>query len=158
MNINWKPLFSNMILKRGENYFQEGKVLAQRGNKGRDTKVFYVYGTSAYVVKITRGDASIKSMQCDCPHAQDGNRCKHMAAALFKMEADGDLKIRATKKTNNPAKATGKTQNAKKAQPVRVFPFRTEHAGEKGETPYQFYNLDQATASYTIWISEMRKP
>ena len=156
MNINWKPLFSNMILKRGENYFQEGKVLAQRGNKGRDTKVFYVYGTSAYVVKRTRGDASIKSMQCDCPHAQDGNRCKHMAAALFKMEADGDLKIRATKKTNNPAKATGKTQNAKKAQPVRVFPFRTEHAGEKGETPYQFYNLDQATASYTICEQDLR--
>lgn len=156
MNINWEYLFSNMILKRGEDYFRAGKVLAQRGNKGRDIKVFYVYGTEPYVVKIARGDASIKSMQCECPHAQDGHRCKHMAAALFRMEADGELKIRAAKKADKTSKAGVKPQKIKKAPPVRVFPFRTETAGENGERPYRFYDLDKATAPYQIYEQDLR--
>lgn len=156
MNINWEYLFSNMILKRGEDYFRAGKVLAQRGNQGRDTKVFYVYGTKPYVVKITRGDASISSLQCSCPHAQDGRRCKHMAAALFKMEADGELKIRAAKKADKTSRAGVKPQKVKKAPPVRVFPFRAETAGENGEKPYRFYDLDKAAAPYPIYEQDLR--
>ncbi len=156
MNMNWKHFFSNMILKRGEDYFRADMVRAQRGNQGRDTKVFYVYGTRPYIVKITRGDDSIRSLQCSCPHAQDGNRCKHMAAALFKMEADGDLEIRETRKTGKTAKSGVKAQKARRAQPVRVFPFRTEAAGETGEKPYHFYDLDKATAPYTIYEQDLR--
>ena len=83
MNITWKYLFSNTILKRGESYYRNGNVLSSRSNENSNTKTFYVQGTGLYTVKITRGKKSIKKVQCNCPYARGGAFCKHMAAALF---------------------------------------------------------------------------
>ena len=83
MNITWKHLFSNIILKRGEAYYRNGDVTPKKTAENSNTKTFYVQGTDLYIVKIAKGKDSIKSMQCDCPYAKSGARCKHMAAALF---------------------------------------------------------------------------
>ena len=86
MNMTWKHLFSNIILKRGEAYYRNGDVTPKKTAENSNTKTFYVQGTDLYIVKIAKGKDSIKSMQCDCPYAKSGARCKHMAAALFWME------------------------------------------------------------------------
>ena len=110
MNITWKYLFSNTILKRGESYYRNGNVLSARSNGKSNTKTFYVQGTGMYVVKITRGKDSIKKMQCDCPYAMGGAYCKHMAAALFQMEKNGDLEVDSSQSTA-----------AAKAKALKVF-------------------------------------
>ena len=33
-----------------------------------------------------RCDGEVSDMECDCPYAEDGNYCKHMAAVLYELE------------------------------------------------------------------------
>ncbi len=146
MNINWKHLFSNTILKRGENYFQNGNVSAGNSTSA-NSKTFFVSGTDLYVVKITRGEDSIKKMQCDCPYAMGGARCKHMAAALFQMEKNGDLEIDYSRSTV-----------AAKAKPMqkstKVFPFKEENHNANEEAPYQYYKFDRITENCIFYSDD----
>ena len=127
----WKHLFSNTILKRGEAYYRNGDVTPKKTAENSNTKTFYVQGTERYIVKIAKGKDAIKRMQCDCPYARSGARCKHMAAALFQMEADGELAMHAsTSETNiaSNAKAKSNTKSilVSRTKPVEVFPFKQE--------------------------------
>lgn len=73
MNMTWKHLFSNTILKRGEAYYRNGDVTPKKTAENSNTKTFYVQGTERYIVKIAKGKDAIKRMQCDCPYAR--KRC-----------------------------------------------------------------------------------
>lgn len=147
MNITWKYLFSNTILKRGENYYRNGNVLSVESTGNSNTKIFYVQGTGLYTVKITRGKKSIKKIQCDCPYARGGAFCKHMAAALFKMEENGDLEVDSSKKT---ADAKAKTLQ----KPTKVFPFKHKRSTANEETPYQYYKFDKITENSTFYSDD----
>lgn len=87
----WQYLFQNHILKRGLNYFLENRV--QDINFTDDTITAVVYGTQAYQVEVIKNNEDIESLECDCPYAESGNHCKHMAAVLFFLDDNEDLTI-----------------------------------------------------------------
>lgn len=88
----WKYLFQDHILGRGLDYFINSLVenVYFKGNIIGAT----VYGTEKYKVEIVKEDDEIIELSCNCPYADDGNNCKHMAAVLFCLEdKDRALKI-----------------------------------------------------------------
>lgn len=82
---NWKRLFSERVLGRGIEYWREGSVLIVSREDGLTEAE--VIGTDLYNVEIKLDEmGSVTEMDCDCPHANDGNNCKHMAAVLFELD------------------------------------------------------------------------
>ena len=81
---NWKKLFSKTILDRGYGYFPEGAV--ENISKEDDVISATVSGTQLYEVEIYLDNGEVSDMECDCPYAEDGNYCKHMAAVLYELE------------------------------------------------------------------------
>ncbi len=82
---SWKGWFQPHILERGRAYFDEGRVLELEQTEDGYTAT--VDGTEEYEVEILLDGGSIEDMLCDCPYAEDGNTCKHMAAVLFAVNA-----------------------------------------------------------------------
>jgi len=87
--LNWKKQFQPWILARGEAYFQEGCV--QDLVRTEDGYEALVHGSEDYEVNIILDGDSIQDMFCDCPYAEDGNNCKHMAAVLFAVMATDEV-------------------------------------------------------------------
>ena len=83
----WSGLFSKRILERGESYYYGGTV--DHISKTDDGYQAIVHGSDDYSVEITVNNNRITELYCDCPYAQDGNNCKHMAALLFEL-TEGD--------------------------------------------------------------------
>ena len=152
--MDWKYLFTNNILKRGRAYYQLGKVFPRTANPDAQTKTFYVRGTELYAVSITLDQDSVKSMWCNCPFAEDGERCKHMAAALFQMEEDGDLELKEPAK-NNAAARMKRAIRKPAEKPVRVYPFQKPTSGKSEAKPYQFYRFDKITEDVIIYRHEL---
>lgn len=68
------------VLARGMAYFREGRVELRR-----DTGLpadFEAHGTLTYAVVLSFDGGSL-GMFCNCPHAEDGNFCKHAVAAAM---------------------------------------------------------------------------
>lgn len=82
--MEWENNFSKRILNRGFNYYLDGYVEDISITKNKIKAV--VYGTHHYCVEIDLDGDEIKDMSCNCPYAQDGFNCKHMAAVLFEWE------------------------------------------------------------------------
>jgi len=81
----WKNRFQPHILERGQDYYNEGRV--SKLERTEDGYAAIVDGTGEYEVEILLDGDSIEDMTCDCPYAEDGNYCKHMAAVLFAVSA-----------------------------------------------------------------------
>ena len=81
----WKDRFQPHILERGLAYFDEGRV--SELERTEDGYTATVKGTEEYEVEILLEGDSIEDMFCDCPYAEDGTACKHMAAVLFAVAA-----------------------------------------------------------------------
>ena len=83
--LQWQHLFSGGILQRGRDYYKQNKVRSLI----RDGDTYYatVEGTEDYEVVVRIENNRVSSMHCSCPYAEDGNRCKHMAAALYEITA-----------------------------------------------------------------------
>lgn len=83
---NWQEYFLPRILERGWNYYKDGAVqsLTTTPTGYRAT----VSGTEDYEVEIELEGDDIAEMYCDCPYADDGNYCKHMAAVLYAVEEE----------------------------------------------------------------------
>ena len=87
---NWKNLFYKRILERGEDYYEEGFV--SNVTKTDSGYRALVEGSDMYEVEIEIMDSRIYDMSCDCPFADGGNYCKHMAAVLYYLDAEeGDV-------------------------------------------------------------------
>ena len=84
--MNWHTMFQPHILDRGIEYYEDGAVTEfEISSDGYEINAV-VEGTEDYNVQIhVRGDV-VESMECDCPYAESGNKCKHMAAVLFTYE------------------------------------------------------------------------
>ncbi|MDO4920596.1 MAG: SWIM zinc finger family protein [Phascolarctobacterium sp.] len=86
----WKKLFQERILERGWIY-----CLMDHVHDIKPTPLGYaaiVSGTEDYTVSIALRDGKAAYMECDCPYAEDGNNCKHMAAVLYKLTGEqGEL-------------------------------------------------------------------
>lgn len=80
---NWKMLFKPWIIERGMKYYQAGGVdIIYQNDK---QLVASVSGSDKYMVSIEMHENKIEKIACDCPYALGGNKCKHMAAVLFKV-------------------------------------------------------------------------
>ena len=87
---NWKNLFYKRILERGEDYYEEGFV--SNVTKTDSGYRALVEGSDMYEVEIEMMDSRIYDMSCDCPFADSGNYCKHMAAVLYYLDSEeGDV-------------------------------------------------------------------
>ena len=85
--MNWQNLFSSKILDRGYDYYADGHV--EYIKKINGSYEACVSGTEDYAVHIHYDGERISDMECTCPYAAEGNRCKHMAAVLFKIDEQG---------------------------------------------------------------------
>lgn len=78
---NWTDYFKPHILDRGYRLFLDDAVQnLQETDEGYSALVF---GGQVYEVEIDFENGQLANMWCECPHAQDMNHCKHMAAVLF---------------------------------------------------------------------------
>ena len=68
------------VLARGMAYFREGRVELRRDTGLRAD--FEAHGTLTYAVVLSFDGGSL-GMFCNCPHAEDGNFCKHAVAAAI---------------------------------------------------------------------------
>lgn len=82
--MEWYNLFKSIILDRGADYYQSGCVTISNFDGNCMNAV--VRGTKDYHVDIVLNGENVICMTCDCPYAEDGNNCKHMAAVLFQFE------------------------------------------------------------------------
>ena len=88
---DWKDLFQEHILARGEAYYFDGAVLELHKTEHGYHAV--VEGTEDYEVDIEMEGGRVCEMYCSCPYAEDGNNCKHMAAVLFEIEEQNEEDI-----------------------------------------------------------------
>lgn len=63
----WHALFSGDILKRGQSYFTNGRVIVSSHTPGHASAI--VRGSSIYTVNISFTNGQIKNMLCTCPYA-----------------------------------------------------------------------------------------
>lgn len=84
----WEKMFPPQILERGRNYFNADRV--SHLERTEDGYTATVKGEERYEVEILLDGDSVEDMSCDCPYAEDGSYCKHMAAVLFAV-ASGTL-------------------------------------------------------------------
>ena len=82
--MEWETYFQKRILDRGYDYYFDERVEDLRINSNRIKAV--VSGTDFYHVEIKLNGNQIIGMSCDCPYAQDGHNCKHMAAVLYEWQ------------------------------------------------------------------------
>lgn len=84
----WQSYFSKKILDRGRDYYKTDAVDKLVYDEDKNSVTAKVYGSKTYEVKITFDDdrSGIILTRCTCPYAEDGTRCKHMAAVLFAMD------------------------------------------------------------------------
>lgn len=82
--MEWETYFQKRILDRGYDYYFDDRVEDLRINSNRIKAV--VHGTDFYHVEIKLKGNQIIGMSCDCPYAEDGHNCKHMAAVLYEWE------------------------------------------------------------------------
>lgn len=84
--MEWYGLFRPHILERGAEYYQDDYVTKFQLTDGNIEAE--VEGTETYNVEIEIEGENVIYMSCDCPYAESGNNCKHMAAVLFRFEEE----------------------------------------------------------------------
>ena len=83
----WHTGFEGAILGRGKTCFKDGAVVGL--HRGPLAWQALVVGTELYRVSAGIERGRVAALHCSCPHAQKGNRCKHMAALFYQLEAQG---------------------------------------------------------------------
>lgn len=96
---DWGKYFPSTILSRGLDYYKAGLVYDTEFNEDNNELCASVSGTEEYSVSICFDDSceNISEMYCDCPYAESGYNCKHMAALLYAF--DEGLKTESLKPT-----------------------------------------------------------
>ena len=94
--MDWKGLFDKKILARGREYYNDDQVSELDISDDEINAV--VYGSEEYEVSIGLENGGVGDMYCDCPYAEDGDHCKHMAAVLYAYEAFGNVPEKKAKK------------------------------------------------------------
>ncbi|MEG1502507.1 MAG: SWIM zinc finger family protein, partial [Synergistaceae bacterium] len=96
-DMNWKDRFSDLILERGQRYYETDRV--KEVVEEEDGCFFAkVRGSKTYLVAlfVNEDNGKIMDMDCNCPYALEGHNCKHMAAVLFEIEdeyCEGDFEM-----------------------------------------------------------------
>ena len=138
--LQWQHLFSSSVLQRGREYYKKNKVRSLI----QDGEHYYasVEGTEEYEVQVRVQGDQVTEMSCDCPYAQEGNRCKHMAATLYEIVAREIPGLRSNWKTFRAR--TGH---------VLITPF--DDAGQTGA--YRYYMPERFTRNLEIYADTYDK-
>lgn len=158
MKINWAHLFSDRVLERGWAYYCDDKILDVSRNG--DTYDAYVIGSDFYPVEITVKGSKISRMKCGCPYAEEGHRCKHMAAVLYELEERGALDTEEDEDSTRDD--GGKNKKASGRTRKQVFPFAgntDENSGSGGASGdrYRYYDMGQMTSELVIYDDVYRE-
>lgn len=103
----WDYLFKTHILARGWDYYENGAVISlERTGTGYKATV---EGSYDYEVEAEIYDNEVVELFCDCPYAEDGNYCKHMAAVLYEIEEKSAQMTREVRE--NPADIKTELEN-----------------------------------------------
>ncbi|NLZ88781.1 MAG: hypothetical protein GX916_04710 [Clostridiales bacterium] len=79
--MTWRRHFQEHILFRGLAYYQDGRV--QRLRAKGDVYTAQVQGMKTYNVSFRGTNEAVEELSCTCPHAEQGENCKHLAAAMY---------------------------------------------------------------------------
>jgi len=128
--VKWDYLFSHLILSRGSQYYRKGQVqnLVQNGSDYRAE----VVGSVVYRVSVQLANERAPKLTCTCPYAQEGKRCKHMAAVLYAIDA---------------GYATGKAAKIKAKK--QIFLFKKNLTETQGK--YRYFDLEQITTGFVFY-------
>ncbi|WP_125142053.1 SWIM zinc finger family protein [Clostridium transplantifaecale] len=107
--MEWRKLFQSVILDRGLAYYERGLVTDYR--QGTNLIRATVQGSEEYDVRIRMEGDKIVDMECDCPYAERGEDCKHMAAVLFYMEEE--METRSDGKLGKDVSADSRSKGGK---------------------------------------------
>ena len=143
--LQWQHLFPTAVVQRGREYYKKNLVRSLI----RDGETYYaaVQGSREYQVTVHLRGERIESMECDCPDASEGNRCKHMAATLYEISARQIPGTRSERKA-----AAGKTGH------VRIYPYAEENFPEEGkEREYRYYVPARFTGNLAIYADTWEK-
>lgn len=130
--MKWKYMFSNVILQRGRQYYERGRVQAIMHNGNRFQAE--VVGSVPYEVEAVLQEGKTPYLSCECHYAEDGSYCKHMAALMFAIE---DMEL--------PAFSENKKKKRKvsvKKERKLVYPFK---AKDQNDEEYRYFDIRQMT-------------
>src|SRR3954453_12332627 len=101
---NFEEYFDDVILQRGQNYFDHGHV-AKIEEVEKNHYVVEIVGSEYYTVEIFFNEADeMVDTFCDCPYDW-GDFCKHQAAALFALRKERNMEA---SKTNSKQPSTNR--------------------------------------------------
>lgn len=145
----WQYLFANRILRRGRSYYTQGRVsnvhLDQQGDFSADVK-----GSKIYHVTGNYREEQASALQCNCPYAADGNYCKHMAAALYRVEPEA----KRNEQRKTPMQRLGEFLGSRYDHPELVINPATLLGGQR--FPQKFVPiLKQAVSHLEIIVEKM---
>lgn len=83
----WNAGYEATILGRGKSCFRDGAVVGL--HRGPQAWQALAVGTKLYRVGAGIERGRVAALQCNCPYAKQGHRCKHMAALFYALEARG---------------------------------------------------------------------
>lgn len=126
--MSWQRYFRSVILDRGFDYYSNNAVKNFRNNNGTLTAI--VSGTHDYEIEIIFDNDLIEDMFCSCPHAEDGNYCKHMAAVLFESENNRTRNNTFAETDNTQSSAKDSVSNASEEM-IREFLIQTLENNKK---------------------------
>ncbi len=81
--LTWTNRFEGMIIGRGKKLASEGAVGLHRASPGWEAMVV---GTELYTVRVQLAGGQVTRLACNCPYAEHGKNCKHMAAVFLVLE------------------------------------------------------------------------
>ena len=143
--LQWQHLFSTSILQHGREYYKKNLVRSLI----RDGETYYaaVQGSREYQVTIRLHGERVEQMECDCPDASDGDRCKHMAAALYEISA-----------RQIPGTSSERRAGAARTGHVRIYPYTEEDIFDTGkEREYRYYVPARFTSNLAIYADTWTK-
>ena len=135
---SWKDYFEKRILERGRSYYNNGAV--QNLRKTAEGYEAYVSGTVRYEVEIEMENGKVEYMSCDCPYADSGENCKHMAAVMYAIEKQENGTI----ETNGKSRKNKQTAKENLQDIVDSIP--------EAELRYYVYNLAKDNKSIENYI------
>ncbi|MBQ7485943.1 MAG: DEAD/DEAH box helicase [Clostridia bacterium] len=83
--MKWEQIYSSKIIESGRALYDEGKI-SDNVQITQNSLICTVEGTEHYKVRVTVDEPFRVRISCSCAIAADGFRCKHMVAAMMKLD------------------------------------------------------------------------
>lgn len=130
--MQWDYLFSRTELEQGKQYYRSGKAAYEK--HWDDVYQMKVKGTSVYTVNVQLRGFRNPVIKCTCPMAAEMGSCKHMVAALYKIE---ELQ-------KHPERISRPMQQKK-----RIHPFSNINRNMGDE--YHYFDLEHMTDGFVFY-------